>query len=257
MLIYNNIMENKYVYKLNNSNLTKKEYRILDFLILNSERVRTMKDLIKETKVGYSTIYSLVSKLGEKSFSIMIRNIHSENVLRKSNRETFLYNKDSIFRNNLNLLEGNLILLKKQDIDKIVDKILKAKRIIVVGSGFSGLMADLFCDILLNLGIDALAATSRINRTLNFVRNATKDDLLICFSMTSTTLMVRKSISIANLRSIKSVLVTSNKNHALVPSITSLVYENFNGWYTNVGFSMSLWVQYVINKILKKTPPKK
>jgi 6-phospho-3-hexuloisomerase len=93
-----------------------------------------------------------------------------------------------------------------KDVEKLLDELLKAKRIYVIGAGRSGLVAKAFAMRLMHLGLAAFVVGETITPALN------RDDVMVVFSGSGKTKTVADIAETAHEIGAHICLITSNAN---------------------------------------------
>ena len=104
-----------------------------------------------------------------------------------------------------------------EDINRMLDEILSAKRIYVIGAGRSGLVAKAFAMRLMHLGLQAYVVGETITPPLH------KGDLMVCFSGSGRTKTIAEIAETAHEIGAHICLITSNADSRIGKISTCIV----------------------------------
>ncbi|MGJ9385989.1 SIS domain-containing protein [Salipaludibacillus sp. CF4.18] len=144
--------------------LSQKERIIAEFIVSNYADLSkmTISDLSEKLKVSEATIVKLSKKLQCEGY-LTLKKILSEYSLNEDEyyQEEF-YESDEfedifkkVFNNSIIALQDTLLGFDKEEFKRAVDAFLKAKKVLLLGVGGSGTIADDIAHKFLKVGIDA------------------------------------------------------------------------------------------------------
>ena len=143
--------------------LRPSEQKVAEYVINNYEEVKfqTISEVASNSKVSDATVMRFVKKLGFKGFqdlkltlaSVPTNNPPSPEIKDISKDDSILNIKENI-QNNFNIsINDTFSVLESKKIKKSVNLILNVDKVFIVGSGSSGIMAQLLSYKLLRIGI--------------------------------------------------------------------------------------------------------
>ena len=193
----------------NSKYLTKLEKELLQLLLENSTLFTydsfTIANISEKFSVSNTSVHRLSKKLGYKSF-IQFKDDYFR---RDELEETKPSIDDTDF---VNLMLDTYKLIKEADIDEIVDKMMKCKRITIYGMGMSNYLGKIFQIKLQLLGIPAEQHDdSRFMRLSSRILNK-DDDLVFMLSRSGETPELLEVLVETNLRGVDVVLITESRN---------------------------------------------
>ncbi|AIF44527.1 MurR/RpiR family transcriptional regulator [Virgibacillus sp. SK37] len=134
----------------NYRNLSEKEKKIADFILLNPDKVihYTINHISEKLSISEATIFRFCRRIGFKGFQDMKISLATEVVTSIKDIHGKIDEKDSIgviteksFQSNIKTIEDTLRIQEENLITKVVEAILTAKRIHFFGVGGSAFIA--------------------------------------------------------------------------------------------------------------------
>ena len=197
--------------------LTKTNKLISDFLINNPHSIYdiNLKEMSSEVKVSEASIIKFCRLLGLKGFTdlklSLIKEISLGLDLSDDNLSVSL-NSNSIsnylLKKDINNLTNTINNLDFYSLDQAIDKILKAKKIILVAVGSSFAVAyDFFCRIS-RIKLNCLCCFDYENQRISCT-HAEKSDVVIGISLFGESFSVVSSLKIAKKKGVTTIGVTS------------------------------------------------
>ena len=187
--------------------LSKKEKLIANYVLEKQNKIYSIsiKDLSANVKTSNATITRFCHKLNYRSFAEFKSLIHQE----QAQPTDTLTSKISVYYNQL--LDSSAQLLESSIVDKLIQVIKKANKILICGLGSSGLTAMEFKYQLMRMGFIVDAETDPHMMLMNATL-LTENDLFIGISNSGET---KEIIDAAKLAKIKNAHVFSitTKNH--------------------------------------------
>ena len=205
------------------NDLTKSEKKIANFIMKNFEKTKTMTsyDISKKVNVGQATVIRFSKKLGYSSFNELINSINKldqEDILEKniSLGDDIATTNTKIANQYIDVIKLTLELNPVYVFEEVIEAIIAAERIVVLGIGNSAIVSTDFVNKLARVGMNAF---TNLDTHLQFsmISNLGKNDLLILISDSGET---REIIEAAKLtkqnktRIISITKFTKNKLHA-------------------------------------------
>ncbi|WP_338970149.1 MurR/RpiR family transcriptional regulator [Spiroplasma endosymbiont of Labia minor] len=214
-------------------NLTKKERRVVEYIVNNGDQVMHMRieELARATDIGYSPIYSLIKKIGFNGYREFIISFTAERVQIKNN-ESERNNDNNLLEQYNSLIARNLKLINSKENEELVHMIIEAKNIYICAFGDTSLVAQELSNRLRKTGLTAFSVKSDADEMLSMASSLTKDDLWLVYSMSGTTKIIINATKIAKERGAKIYVATSKENSELLEFadksrlvITTATYE--------------------------------
>lgn len=146
-------IQNKY------TELSKQEKAVANYILTNSESIQNMNivTLSQLTYTSTATITRFVKKIGCDNFMDMKVKLVSHVPLDEmKNREN---DKTDLLDYYIHVIRRTEEITEKESLEKIVQMIMDADRIVVYGVGSSGLTAQEFAQRLIRMGLTASATT--------------------------------------------------------------------------------------------------
>lgn len=241
----------------NSKYLTKLEKELLQLLLENSTLFTydsfTIANISERFSVSNTSVHRLSKKLGYKSF-IQFKDDYFR---REELEETKPSIDDTDF---VNLMLDTYKLIKEADIDEIVDKMMKCKRITIYGMGMSNYLGKIFQIKLQLLGIPAEQHDdSRFMRLSSRILNK-DDDLVFMLSRSGETPELLEVLVETNLRGVDVVLITESRNSTFEKLCKYKVYTAYtqdsdSNIDTRLNFHIAM--DYIIKKFIEKYEEKR
>ncbi len=241
----------------NSKYLTKLEKELLQLLLENSTLFTydsfTIANISEKFSVSNTSVHRLSKKLGYKSF-IQFK----DDYFRREELEEIKPSiEDTDF---VNLMLDTYKLIKQADIDEIVDKMMKCKRITIYGMGMSNYLGKIFQIKLQLLGIPAEQHDdSRFMRLSSRILNK-DDDLVFMLSRSGETPELLEVLVETNLRGVDVVLITESRNSTFEKLCKYKVYTAYtqdsdSNIDTRLNFHIAM--DYIIKKFIEKYEEKR
>ncbi|MGN1344853.1 MAG: MurR/RpiR family transcriptional regulator, partial [Traorella sp.] len=207
---------------------TPTERKIADYILKNRNdcRSKTSYELAEELNIGQSNLIRFSQKLGYKGFRDLQVNIGIDtedeyHEICESDSTEIINNK--IVQKYINITRLTNSSNDANTVDKCVELIKKAKRIIVYGVGNSNLFAEYLSNHLIKMGIHSFSST---NAHVIYTATSTldKNDLVILISETGETREIVKIAKISKNLNIPVIGITRYSNNSLSKYSTYLLY---------------------------------
>ncbi|MEG3014456.1 MAG: MurR/RpiR family transcriptional regulator, partial [Cetobacterium sp.] len=202
-------MDVLYEIKQKYSTFSIKEKIIADYILnfKNSINNISITELAKAIGTSSSTLTRFSKKINCESFVDMKMKLNSNNsnlAHKKANDSLF----SAVYNYYSEVIEKSNELLDKKLILKIVQKILKAKKIYIYGVGSSGLTAQEFMQRLLRMGFNVSSISDSHMMIINSAI-VSSEDLVIGISISGETKEVVNALRICQKNKAKIIAVTS------------------------------------------------
>jgi len=245
---------------------TKSERKLASYLLGNLESIKGMNayDIAIASDVSQPTIIRFARKIGYKGFSdfklALIEDLGRRAATRASEKK-FLHNKitvddtigdikEKIASENIDAIRDTILELDDSILNKTIEVLDKAKRIFILGVGYSGLTAKSFHYKLLEIGKSSIFdSDSHVQFTS--VTSITSEDVVFAISHSGKTLEVLKTLEKAKKRGAKIITLTkvgSNPINELSDLKLTLVAEE--GIQRSTAVSSSIGQLTVIDTIV-------
>lgn len=216
MSIYNNFWVR--VSKEQNS-FTKKEKILINYITNNSQNMNnvTISALSKANNVGYSVVYNLIKKLGFSGYREFIINIAAEENTYKALNQEFLGEYSILketYRRLLDLNDATIDYKKLQEFSFWINQ-KRQSTIYITGVGQSALGAEDLALKLHRLGMKAFCLNKDDDSLLMHCSVLQKDDILVVFSLSGKTEVIKKAVQIAKENQATVVAITSQEKSML------------------------------------------
>ena len=238
--------------------LTKLEKELLQLLLENKSKFTydtfTIINISEEFNISSTSVHRLSKKLGYKSF-IQFKDEYFEKD--KQEDESILMPEDKEFIENM---LDTYKLVKQSNIDEIVSKMLKCKRITIYGMGMSNYLGKMFQIKLQLLGIPAEQHDdSRFMRLSSRILKK-DEDLVFVLSRGGETPELLEVLVETNMRGIDVVLITEYRNSTSEKLSKYVVYTAYthdfdNNIDTRLNFHIAM--DYIIKEFIKRYEEKR
>lgn len=195
--------------------LSKSEKKIADYLqIVGIDIIyKTLQEVSHEVKVGEATVLRFCRKIGFDGFQNLKLEIAKQNsfsVMKTPNEEY----TENIAQNMCNAIHETKDALNKDELDKAIDMLKRAKNVFICGSGSSGEIAQETQQQLLRYG--RICTYSNDSHFQLASCSITKpDDLVIAFTLSGSTIDIIDCLKLAKKNGAKIIVIT---NYILSPS---------------------------------------
>ena len=212
-------MIKKLIVSLNNE-MTVKEKEIANYILNNMEEILTLTSAEMGNNIGVSqsSVIKFIKKIGFNKFGEFKIQLTKELENIKQNKDKIhseIYLDDSledisfkVFNDTIKAMEDTLKIIDHKYFEKIIDIIKTSKKILLVGSGMSSIVAKDLEIKLIKIRIDALHYESS-HMQLMKLATMDKEDLIIAISHRGETEDVIDVIKKANKKGIKVLSITS------------------------------------------------
>jgi len=207
-------------------NLSKTEIKVANYILDNLEEVKTItsSDLAKKIGVGQSTIIKFIKKIDIKGFTEFKINL-GEELAKVSSTPSYLYGditlSDSmediskkLSYNSINAINSTLANLDFQQLDKAIDCLHKARKIVILGVGASSLVAKDFFYKLSKIGKIAFHDFDP-HVQLTHTTTLNKEDLVVAISHGGESKEVILGIKKAREHGAKTISITNIGNNSV------------------------------------------
>lgn len=241
----------------NTKYLTKLEKNLLQLMLENKNLFTydtfTIARISEEFSISSTSVHRLSKKLGYRSF-IQFKDDYFE---KGKEENTIIRADDNQF---VSLMIDTYKLIKQANIDEIVDKMMKCKKITLYGMGMSNYLSKIFQIKLQLLGIPAEQHDdSRFMRLSS--RILQKDqDLVFILSRSGETPELLEVLVETNLRGIDVVLITESRNSTFEKFCKYIVYTAYtNDLDSNIDTRLNFHIamDYIIRKFIDKYEEKR
>ena len=203
-----------------NNEMTVKEKEIANYILNNMEEILTLTSAEMGNNIGVSqsSVIKFIKKIGFNKFGEFKIQLTKELENIKQNKDKIhseIYLDDSledisfkVFNETIKAMEDTLKIIDHKYFEKIIDIIKTSKKILLVGSGMSSIVAKDLEIKLIKIRIDALHYESS-HMQLMKLATMDKEDLIIAISHRGETEDVIDVIKKANKKGIKVLSITS------------------------------------------------
>ncbi len=203
--------------------LTKSEKKIANFIMKNFEKTKNMTsyEISNKVNVGQATVIRFSKKLGYVSFNELINSINKleqEDILEKniSLSDDITTTNTKIANQYIDVVKLTLELNPAKIFEEVIEEIIKAERIVVLGIGNSAIVSTDFVNKLARVGMNAF---TNLDTHLQFsmITNLRKKDLLILISDSGETREIVEAAKLAKENNTKIIAITKftkNKLHS-------------------------------------------
>jgi DNA-binding MurR/RpiR family transcriptional regulator len=203
-----------------NTTLTAMDRKIAEYLLANKDSIihKTILDLSKEMDVSAASITRFCKKIHFSSFQEMKYSL-SKNADEPNKIEGTV---DTIYHYYDMILKSTQQFISEEKVNGIVEKIMKAEKILFCGIGNSGLLALEFNSRIERMGMDSSAIT---DPHVMLMRSTLLDenDLLFCFSNSGKTQCVVDAAKLADENGATTIAVTNYEDTLLTEVVDEIV----------------------------------
>ncbi|MDO4589425.1 MAG: MurR/RpiR family transcriptional regulator [Fusobacterium sp.] len=208
--------------------LTSMEKRIAEYVLEDPERIKNLNtyDVAKNCKVSQATIVRFAKKMGFSGFpefkltlSQDIGNRKAESHINIMHEElkpndTFEIIGKKVANENIRAVNNTYEITDFNELEKAVQAINKARKIMLVGVGFSGIVAKDFYFKLMELGKVA-SFENDSHMQLSYISTMNENDILFVISHSGKTLELFNLVKVAKNRGIKIITLTNVANNPI------------------------------------------
>jgi len=222
---------------------TKTEMKLSEYILKNLNTIKGMraKELGELIGVSQPSVIRFAKKLGYKGFPEFKIALSEAVISKKTKKTKRIHDKISLDDNNLEVIKKvayqNIEAIRKtfsiielKNIEKSVRAIEKAKKIYILGAGFSGLVAKNLMYKLLEINLNVRYIEDN-HVQLTSMNNVTSNDLIFAISHSGQTYEVIKSVEVAKKNGAKIISLTkvvSNPLSQLADISIKTIAENVN-----------------------------
>jgi len=201
--------------ELQKENFTSVEQHIANFLLITRDSLTyaSIETLAQQINVSKASISRFAKKLGYSGYLAMKHDLDyaiNQNYLLNTDRyrdEKNYYGL--VIKDYMELLSAFIVASDFSQIIHTVEQIHSAKRVLILGLGNSGNIANDFCSKLSYLGVNAIA-TSHMEAIKIIARHSSPDDFIICFSRSGTSECIQQALIYARENKTATTLITTN-----------------------------------------------
>lgn len=193
--------------------LTQVERSIADFFVKNHEKKDfASKSISKRLYVSEATMTRFAQKCGYKGYREFIyfyeKDLEEESNRRIAEKDIGIFAKQ-VYENYFALLQENFRLFDEQQIERVAKKLGSSGKVIVFGTGSSGLAAREFEIRFMRLGmnVDAVTDSETMQMKASILE---KDTVIMALSLGGETKEVLESMRRAKERGAEVIFITSN-----------------------------------------------
>lgn len=208
--------------------LTSMEKRIAEYVLEDPERIKNLNtyDVAKNCKVSQATIVRFAKKMGFSGFpefkltlSQDIGNRKAESHINIMHEElkpndTFEIIGKKVANENIRAVNNTYEITDFNELEKAVQAINKARKIMLAGVGFSGIVAKDFYFKLMELGKVA-SFENDSHMQLSYISTMNENDILFVISHSGKTLELFNLVKVAKNRGIKIITLTNVANNPI------------------------------------------
>lgn len=206
---------------------------VADYVLANPEKVmlNTLSEIAEICGVSETTVLRFLHKIDFKSYQLFRINLTQELSSNDSASTTY---EDVKFSDSIDTIIEKVVLSTSsavQDIKELVDyrvieeviqNILAARKVVIIGVGASGAIAIDFFHKLLKLGIESVYSNDA--HMINMLTmNMQKEDMLVVFSHSGESREVLDAVTIAKEREVCTCAITSYEKSTLSRNCDLLV----------------------------------
>lgn len=190
------------ILKLNmmRNHLSKIEKKIADYILKNPEEVKqlTTYEVAKICSTSQASIVRFAKKMGFSGYPDFKLSLSQDMGIRSVKKEINVIDSEidasdtlaevcqKVSRENVKVIEDTYSILDMKELEKAVQMIAKAKRIMILGAGFSGVVGKDFSYKLLELGKNVLFEPD-FHMQFSLLTTMKKKDLLFVISYSGKT----------------------------------------------------------------------
>ncbi|WP_300330703.1 MurR/RpiR family transcriptional regulator [Fusobacterium sp.] len=222
---------------------TSKEKKINKFIMANIDRIMYMNtyEIAEQCETSQASVVRFAKKLGYSGFPELKVDFGKEIGRREAKEKiSFTYEDMSengeIFENIKNVVKINTRIIEDtyssvdvKVIEKTVKAIKKARKIVIVGAGYSGIIARDLEYKLLELGINVIFQND-FHTLLTIIPTLTEEDILFVISQSGRTSDIYYLVEESKKRNIKIIAITQTSNNPIKEladiQITTVVEKN-------------------------------
>ncbi|MFD2831138.1 MurR/RpiR family transcriptional regulator [Corticicoccus populi] len=205
---------------------SKKERKIADYILRFSYELQNMKisELAERTNTSNASITRFVKKVGCKNYSDMKFNISANTS--SNNHEKINNMVDEVFLYYQNVIKNTQRLIDIEKINQLLELLINAKNVNIVGVSSSGVTAEIFSTRLMRMGIPAKSYSDPLWMIMQAAVSE-PGDLFIAISNSGVTEPVVKTITQARERGADIVSITSYSENPL-SKLSDLIFYVYN-----------------------------
>ena len=214
---------------INETSMTKSEEKIMHYIIDNLETVKDLPiiELAELTETSRSVLLRFCQKIGFKGYSdfryALMQHIESPTPIHNIEKSVA-----TIYSETLSRLDDTI---DSDEIKKMISFFNSSHKVKIFGYAETGLSAQHFSQRLLDIKYDAEAVVS-INTFFGKIDVSTEKDVLVFFSLSATTDVIKSAILYATKLGKRTVLITQNTLTNLreeVDCFITLPFHDYSG----------------------------
>ncbi|SFD48101.1 MurR/RpiR family transcriptional regulator [Clostridium uliginosum] len=205
------------------SELKGAEKKVAQYILENPKNIIhfSITELAEVSKASEATVFRLCSKIGYKGYQDLKINLAGsvvepmDNIYEKikENDDTYIIMR-KIMSSNINSIESTLKINKTEHIDKAIELILNAKKIMFFGMGGSWTIANDAYHKFIRTGINCVASSDS-HWQMMFSSMADEGDVIIAFSNSGSNKELVENINLAKRKGINIIAITGNEKSPL------------------------------------------
>lgn len=201
----------------NKNKFSKNDNKLIEYLKKHADAANelTIQKISDDLKIGFSSIYGLLKKLGLKSFKDLLILINTSNVMNDINTNQLPPSKFNISDIYKEIIKNNEIILDVKALEKTIECINKSTNILFVGLGESYLISRSLSNRFERMGIKSSVAQTESGMLLVKTNLLSKGDLLICVSVSGESSVIVEAAKLAKNNNATVVSICGSKNSSL------------------------------------------
>ncbi|AHF58321.1 MurR/RpiR family transcriptional regulator [Spiroplasma eriocheiris] len=265
MVNNNNKMKQFNILEFDRTKLTNVENAIFNFINENPNyfTTHTINEIAIKANVSVSGITRFVKKVGYHSLKLLQQYIYERNNFIKYNYSLSLNNELVGDINNNRIyyiyaINQTVDSLDHERINKVVDDIIKSRKVLLFGVGSSWIPCFELASNLNKIGIPAILSQD-IHVHIANMSALTREDLIILISTSGTTNEIREIIRVSLANYLRVILITANEHSEFKNIIDNIIqFKTYDGDYKfntmSAKVSELLIVDIIYSQLLKKYP---
>lgn len=238
------------------SSLSIGQRRVAEYILqnLDSFSYATLAKLSKEISVSETTIIRLAYSLGFESFSSMQQKVRKE-ILTEPQRksDTLLENGNfyqSVFAKEIRVLENMASRLDETLLNRVVDRLIQADRILVVGARASFNAASWFGTNLSQMLGNAYVVEQFYDPRLDLLTGLTEKSVVLCISFARYAKWSYQYSVVAKERGASLIAITDGISSPLIPAADEVLLADCDR--DDTGFNSYVSMFCLFNAIIAK-----
>lgn len=217
--------------------VTKSDKVLIDYMkqMLDTVIYKSISQIAKESGIGEATVTRFTKKLGYSGFQEFKINltkeltVQEEKVIMNPNinrNEDVVDTAMKLFQSTTDVLHQTLEKINPDIIEKCVQILIKARKVYIIGIGYSGIVATDFNYKLMRIGINSFPIID--SHTMIMLASIMhEDDVILAISHSGNTDEVIETVHLAKQQGARIIALTENKNSQLLQlSDAVLMYQS-------------------------------